>query len=104
MLLTFILMCNYIAFSADFSEVPSNRSSNAQAVIKARTATAAETLDLTPRNTVPVCHICCTYAVTDADGNVFNATACAGWFLTSCDAAAEKACERARAVLGDIVE
>lgn len=44
-----------------------------------------------------VCHVCCTFSVTSSDGTqTITTSACAGWLLTSCETAAERACERAR--------
>jgi hypothetical protein len=49
------------------------------------------------RQQKPVCHACCKYSVTSADGTqTITTSACGGWLLTSCETAAERACERAR--------
>jgi hypothetical protein len=45
-----------------------------------------------------VCHVCCTFTSLTPDGQSTSHTACAGWFLMGCEAAGERACERARMI------
>jgi hypothetical protein len=49
------------------------------------------------------CHVCCTVTVWNADGESSQVTACAGWLLTSCETAAERACNRAAAAVDAVL-
>lgn len=98
------LLCNSFAFSANSLKVPSRYILKGQVENKNEENKSLKVLNLSKENPKPLCSVCCTYMVTDANGNVFNATACAGWFLTSCETAAIRACEKARNALTIMIE
>lgn len=51
----------------------------------------------------PLCHICCSVTVFNGNGMGSTVTACAGWLLTSCETAAERACHRAEVAAEEIL-
>lgn len=51
----------------------------------------------------PLCRICCSVTVFNGTGMGSTVTVCAGWLLTSCETAAERACDRAEAAADEIL-
>ena len=85
--LTFVFVLAFLFVTASEAPKTTNKT-NAKTVVtgKAKKSSHAKK---------HYCRICCTVTMTNSDGESADATRCAGWLLTSCETAAEKACDKA---------
>lgn len=85
----FLMLFLFISYYAISDESPKNKDSKKNGIheIKKTLSNAQKTNDY--------CRVCCTAAITNSDGETADATRCAGWFLTGCEAASVKACAKA---------
>lgn len=82
--------------------------SNSKSSTRVKSSSIKNTIKVKLRSTKPAkksaCHICCTISsYNPANGQYIGMTACAGWLLTSCETARERACEKVTANLVDML-
>lgn len=91
------LMTGLSIFAFSISPSLESRAGKKTTVVKSAKKVAKSSKYVITKKTPqkPLCRICCTVSVADPFGGMVGITACAGWLLTSCETAGERACEKA---------